>query len=69
VNQLRVYVFFTGRRHLFALFLYAFGYIGVRIGSKETTVTDILYLVLLVGFFAVSAALVYGCERLTGRRS
>jgi hypothetical protein len=26
--------------------------------------TDVIYLVVLVGFFAVSAALVYGCERL-----
>jgi hypothetical protein len=25
---------------------------------------DVVYLVLLVGFFALSAAIVYGCERL-----
>lgn len=25
---------------------------------------DVLYLVLLIGFFALSAAVVYGCERL-----
>jgi hypothetical protein len=69
LNPLRVYVFSTDQRHFFAPFLYAFGYIGLRICPKEATVTDILYLVLLIGFFAVSAALVYGCERLTGRRS
>ena len=30
---------------------------------------DIFYLALLIGFFAASAALVYGCERLLGRRA
>jgi hypothetical protein len=25
---------------------------------------DIVYVVLLIGFFALSAAIVYGCERL-----
>ena len=30
---------------------------------------DVVYLVVLLGFFAASAALVYGCDRLMGRRS
>ena len=30
---------------------------------------DTVYLLMLVGFFALSAAVVYGCERLLGRRS
>jgi hypothetical protein len=55
-----------------ATFLHHFytrlGRFGVRICSKEATVTDLLYLVLLVGFFAVSAVLVYGCQRLMGGR-
>ena len=28
---------------------------------------DLLYVVLAVAFFALSAALVYGCEKLRGR--
>jgi len=63
-----LYAFFTARGQVFAPFLYGFGYIGVGICSKEATVTDLLYLVLLVGFFAVSAVLVYGCQRLMGGR-
>ena len=30
---------------------------------------DALYLLMLVGFFVLSAAIVYGCERLLGSRS
>jgi hypothetical protein len=30
---------------------------------------DLIYIAALVGFFAASAALVYGCEHLLGRRS
>jgi len=30
---------------------------------------DVVYLLVLIGFFAVSAVVVYGCERLLGRRS
>jgi hypothetical protein len=30
----------------------------------EATAMDIFYLVLILAFFAASAALVYGCERL-----
>ena len=29
---------------------------------------DLLYVVLAVAFFALSAALVYGCEKLRGRQ-
>jgi hypothetical protein len=32
--------------------------------NEETAMMDIIYLALLVGFFALSAAIVYGCERL-----
>jgi len=32
--------------------------------TKEATMMDALYLLILVGFFALSAAVVYGCERL-----
>jgi len=30
----------------------------------EDTVVDILYVVLMLAFFALSAAVVHGCERL-----
>jgi hypothetical protein len=30
---------------------------------------DLVYVAVLVGFFAASAVLVYGCQRLMGRRS
>lgn len=30
---------------------------------------DAVYLLVFIGFFAVSAMVVYGCERLLGRRS
>ena len=30
---------------------------------------DLIYTAVMVGFFAISAALVYGCDRLIGRRS
>ena len=30
---------------------------------------DVIYMVVLLGFFALSATLVYGCERLLRRRS
>ena len=30
---------------------------------------DLVYVVVLVGFFAASAVLVYGCHYLMGRRS
>jgi hypothetical protein len=29
---------------------------------------DLLYVVLAIAFFALSAALVYGCEKLRGRQ-
>jgi len=29
---------------------------------------DLVYIAVLVGFFAASAALVYGCQHLMGRR-
>jgi hypothetical protein len=32
--------------------------------AKEVVIMDVVYLLVLVGFFAVSAAVVYGCERL-----
>ena len=31
---------------------------------RETTMMDLIYLLIVVGFFALSAAVVYGCERL-----
>jgi hypothetical protein len=31
---------------------------------RYTTMMDLIYLLILVGFFAASAAVVYGCERL-----
>jgi hypothetical protein len=30
---------------------------------------DLVYLAVVVGFFALSAVLVHGCQRLMGRRS
>ncbi len=30
---------------------------------------DAVYLLMLVGFFVLSVAVVYGCDRLLGRRS
>jgi len=30
---------------------------------------DLVYVAVLVGFFAASAMLVYGCQQLMGRRS
>ena len=42
--------------------------VGIRcifiLCNKETAMMDIIYLALLVGFFALSAAIVYACERL-----
>jgi hypothetical protein len=42
---------------------------GVPVGCavhfwRDTTMMDLTYLLILIGFFAVSAAVVYGCERL-----
>jgi hypothetical protein len=31
---------------------------------EEATMMDAVYLLMLVGFFVLSAAVVYGCERL-----
>jgi hypothetical protein len=30
----------------------------------EVAMMDVVYLLLIIGFFALSAAIVYGCERL-----
>src|SRR5215831_15297875 len=50
--------------HLFTPFLCVFAYSAQVYYRKEAKMMDLVYLLLLTGFFALSAAIVYGCERL-----
>ena len=56
-----------------ALFLHhfytSFDTLSLTSCRKETTMMDLVYVAVLVGFFAASAVLVYGCQYLMGRRS
>jgi hypothetical protein len=38
----------------------------VRSGSERSTVRDIVFVALMVGFFALAAGLVWMCERIVG---
>jgi hypothetical protein len=50
-------------------FYEAFSTLSVDSCRKEATMMDLVYVAVLVGFFAASAVLVYGCQHLMGRRS
>jgi len=54
----------ASRPVFFALFLRARAYSALSQQPKDASMMDLVYLALLIGFFALSAAIVYGCERL-----
>jgi hypothetical protein len=60
---------FTRRAVIFAPFLCASAYHLPSTPKEATMMMDVIYVVVLLGFFALSATLVYGCERLLRRRS
>lgn len=50
-------------------FYEGFGTLTIDFCRKEATMMDLVYVAVLVGFFAASVVLVHGCQHLMGRRS
>jgi len=64
-SQRSLYAFFTTRLRLFAPSLRDGLYLPThRCNASGGTTMDWLYLAMVLGFFAASAALIHGCERL-----